>query len=68
MFLNVKARLNVCPSACEHHSRIIRDLLGESLPRKTCASAKSSRIWGLCGRAKLMSYFSAEAQRLGTYE
>ena len=29
MFLNVKRVLNVCPSACEHHSRIIRNLLGE---------------------------------------
>ena len=29
MFLNVKRILNVCPSACSHHSRVIRNLLSE---------------------------------------
>ncbi len=47
MFLRVRRVLSVCPSACSHHSRIIRNLLT---------------------RAKLMSYFSAEAQRRGGYE
>ncbi|MEI3143664.1 MAG: cyclic nucleotide-binding domain-containing protein [Oscillospiraceae bacterium] len=29
LLMNVKRILNVCPSACSHHSRIIRNLLGE---------------------------------------
>ena len=29
MFLRVRRVLSVCPSACSHHSRIIRNLLGE---------------------------------------
>ena len=29
LLMNVKRILNVCPSACTHHSRIIRNLLGE---------------------------------------
>ena len=44
MFLNVKRILTVCPSACTHHSRLIRNLLGERAG-KTCVSAKSSRTW-----------------------
>ena len=29
MFLNVKRILHVCPSACSHHNRVIRNLLSE---------------------------------------
>ena len=42
MFLNVKRILNVCPSACSHHSRVI---LSVNLPRKICGLTKNSRIW-----------------------
>ena len=55
LLMNVKRILNVCPSACTHHSRII---FGEKL----------THMGQRTTRAKLMSYFSAEAQRLGTYE
>ena len=44
IFLDVARILNVCPSACAHHSRIIRNLLGE-LAEKICASVKSSPTW-----------------------
>lgn len=68
MFLNVKRVLNVCPSACEHHSRIIRNLLGELAEKNLRFSEKLTHMGQRTTRAKLMSYFSAEAQRLGTYE
>ena len=29
MFLHIRRVLSVCPSACSHHSRIIRNLLDE---------------------------------------
>ena len=29
MFMNVNRILNICPSACSYHSRIVRNLLGE---------------------------------------
>ena len=44
LLMNVKRILNVCPSACTHHSRIIRNLLG-SWRKRTCALAKSSPTW-----------------------
>ena len=68
MFLNVKRVLNVCPSACEHHSRIIRNLLGELAEKNLRFGEKLTPMGQRTTRAKLMSYFSAEAQRLGTYE
>ena len=68
MFLNIKRVLNVCPSACEHHSRIIRNLLGELAEKNLRFGEKLTHMGQRTTRAKLMSYFSAEAQRLGTYE
>ena len=68
LFLNVTRILNVCPSACSHHSRIIRNLLGELAGKSLRLSEKLTHMGQRTTRAKLMSYFSAEAQRLGTYE
>lgn len=68
MFLNVKRVLNVCPSACTHHSRIIRNLLGELAEKNLRFGEKLTHMGQRTTRAKLMSYFSAEAQRLGTCE
>lgn len=68
LFLNVKRILNVCPSACAHHSRIIRNLLGELAEKNLRFSEKLTHMGQRNTRAKLMSYFSAEAQRLGKYE
>ena len=68
MFLNVKRVLNVCPSACEHHSRIIRNLLGELAEKNLRFGEKLTHMGQRTTRAKLMYYFSAEAQRLGSYE
>ena len=68
MFLNVGRVLNICPSACSHHSRIIRNLLGELAEKNLRFSEKLTHMGQRTTRAKLMSYFSAEAQRLGKYE
>ena len=68
LFLNVKRILNVCPSACTHHSRIIRNLLGDLAEKNLRFSEKLTHMSQRTTRDKLMSYLSAEAQRLGTYE
>ena len=68
LFLNVKRVLDVCPSACAHHSRILRNLLGELAEKNLRFSEKLTHMGQRSTRAKLMSYFSAEAQRRGTYE
>lgn len=68
LFLNVKRILNVCPSACTHHSRILRNLLGDLAEKNLRFSEKLTHMSQRTTRDKLMSYLSAEAQRLGTYE
>ena len=68
MFLHIRRVLSVCPSACSHHSRIIRNLLGELAEKNLRLNEKLTHMGQRTTRAKLMSYFSAEAQRLGTYE
>ena len=68
MLLNVKHVLNVCPSACAHHSRIIRNLLGVLAEKNLRFGEKLTHMGQRTTRAKLMSYLSAEAQRRGKYE
>lgn len=68
MFFNVKRILNVCPSACAHHSRLIRNLLSELAEKNLRFGEKLTHIGQRSTRAKIMSYLSAEAQRLGKYE
>ena len=54
--------------ACSHHSRIIRNLLGELAEKNLRLNEKLTHMGQRTTRAKLMSYFSAEAQRRGGYE
>ena len=68
MFLHIRRVLTVCPSACSHHSRIIRNLLGELAEKNLRLNEKLTHMGQRTTRAKLMSYFSAEAQRRGGYE
>ena len=68
LFLNVRRVLTVCSSACAHHSRIIRNLLGALAEKNLRLAEKITHISQRTTRAKLLSYLSSEAQRLGTYE
>ncbi len=68
VFLNVKRILKVCPSTCAHHSLIVRNLLGELAEKNLRFSEKLEHIGQRTTRAKLLSYFSTEAQRNGKYE
>ena len=68
LFLNIKRILNVCPSACSHHSRVIRNLLGELAEKNLRFNEKLTHMGQRTTRSKIMSYLSAEAQRLGACE
>ncbi len=61
--LGVKRVLNVCSSACTHHNRIIHNLLSELAESNLRINAKLTHMGQRSTRAKLMSYFSAEAQQ-----
>ncbi len=68
MFLNVKCILNICPSACSHHGRVIRNLLSELADKNLRFNEKLTHMGQRTTRSKIMSYLSAQAQRLGKYE
>ena len=68
LFLDVKRILTVCPSACAHHSRIIRNLLGELAEKNLRFGEKLTHMGQRMTRSKLMSHLSAEAQRRGAVE
>ena len=68
MFLHIRRVLNVCPSACSHHSQIIRSLLGELAEKNLRLNEKLTHMGQRTTRAKLLSYFSGEVQRRGGYE
>ena len=68
LFVNVKQVLTLCPSACAHHSRIIRNLLGDLAGKNLQLSEKLTHMGQRTTRAKLLSYLSAEAQKRGTFE
>lgn len=57
MFLHIRRVLSVCPSACSHHSRIIRNLLDELAEKNLRLNEKLTHMAQRTTRAKLMSYF-----------
>ena len=67
MFLHIRRVLSVCPSACSHHSRIIRNLLGELAEKNLRLNEKLTHMGQRTTRAKLMSYFSAGAAMNSTF-
>ena len=68
LLLNIKRVLNMCPFTCAHHSRIIRNLLGELAEKNLRFGEKLTHMGQRTTRGKLLSYLSAEAQWLGRYE
>lgn len=65
--LNVRRVLTVCSSACTHHSRIIRNLVEVLAEKSLRCNEKLTHLAQRTTRAKLLSFFSAEAQRHGCY-
>lgn len=63
MFLSVKKILTTCPSDCEHHNRIIRNLLAEIAEKSLQLNEKLTHIGQRTTRAKLMAYLSDEMKR-----
>lgn len=68
LWLNVRRILQTCPSACAHHSRMIRNLLSGLAASQLRTSEKLTHISKRSTREKLLSYLSAEARRQGTAE
>lgn len=68
LWLNVGRVLHTCPTACSHHSRMIRNLLSDLAANNLRTNEKLTHISRRSTREKLLSYLSAEAQRQGKSE
>lgn len=65
LYLNVGRILTLCPTACTHHSRVMRNLLADMATQNLRLNEKLTHMGQRTTREKLMSYLSAEAQRSG---
>lgn len=63
LWLGASRILTTCPSACSHHSRMIRNLLSELAAKNLKLNEKLTHIGQRTTREKVLSYLSAEAQK-----
>jgi CRP-like cAMP-binding protein len=63
IFLNVRRILTTCPSGCEFHSRLIRNLLSVIAEKNLLLNDKITHMSRRTTREKLLSYLSAESIR-----
>lgn len=68
MFMNVRRVLATCGSACEFHSRLVRNLLSVLAEKNLLFNEKLTHMTQRTTRQKLLSYLSAESLRLGSPE
>lgn len=66
LFLDVKRILTVCPSACQFHSRLIRNLLSVLALKNKMLTQKLEHMSKRTTREKLLSYLSEQSQRAGS--
>lgn len=66
LMLNTKRLLTVCPCACEHHNKIIRNLVSVLANRILMFNDKITHMSKRTTREKLLSYLSAESIRQGS--
>ncbi|MGN0355265.1 MAG: Crp/Fnr family transcriptional regulator [Muricoprocola sp.] len=63
MFLHVRRLLSVCSSACDHHQKLIRNLVSVLANKIMIFNDKITHISKRTTREKLLSYLSAESLR-----
>lgn len=68
LFCDVRRILTMCGASCAHHSRMIRNLLGELAGKNLSLGETLTHMGQRTTRAKLMSYLSAQARLRGGYE
>ena len=63
MMLNVRKMLTTCSSACDHHNRMVRNLIGVMADKVLFLNEKITHTGKHTTRDKLLSYLSSEAIR-----
>ena len=66
LFLDVNRVLTVCPSACQFHGRLIRNLLSVVASKNRLLTQKLEYISQRTTREKLLSYLSEQSLRAGS--
>ncbi len=65
MLLNIERFMQTCPTACAHHSRLIRNLVSVMARKVLTLGSKITHMGKRNTREKLLSYLSAESMRQG---
>ncbi len=65
MFFNVHKILTLCSHACDHHARIIRNLIGQLAESNLYLTRKLSHVIQKTTRGKLLGYLSDFSQLAG---
>lgn len=65
MLLNIERFMQTCPTACAHHSRLIRNLVSVMSRKVLALGSKITHMGKRNTREKLLSYLSAESMRQG---
>lgn len=68
LFLRVSRVLQTCPSACSHHSRLVRNLLTLSAEKNLGLSRRIQHTTPKSIRGRLLAYLSFQATRSGGLE
>ena len=63
LFLNIKRLLVSCPTACDHHQRLVRNLVSVLANKILIFNDKITHVSKRSTRDKLLSYLSAESVR-----
>ena len=63
LFLNVQRLLVSCPTACEHHQKLIRNLVSVLANKILILNDKITHVGKRTTRDKLLSYLSTESIR-----
>ncbi len=65
LFLDIDCVLGICPSACAHHSRLIRNLLAVTAQKNLNLSRRILHTSSKSIRGRLLSYLSFQAAKQG---
>ena len=65
LLLNITRVLTVCPTVCEHHNRLIRNLISVLAKKVLLFNDKITHMSKRTTREKLLSYLSSESVRQG---
>ena len=66
LMLNINRLLTVCPTACTHHNRLIRNLISVLAEKVLQFNEKITHMSKRTTREKLLSYLSSESIRQGS--